>query len=165
MRFKFTRLPPAPDDRQTLWRAHESVPKTPDPESDCCGRIAHELGVDRSRAQEWFTLLRALELVRGTARGYVRLEGRPEDEVLAERLFDRIYGAPAVRSALEAAGGSASKSTVFEAVAETAPGWERLRRNRTWRQEWEAGFDRLLAWLEALGAVDREGETLRLVHI
>lgn len=165
MRFKFTRLPPVPDDLDVLWQARATLPRTPDPESDCCGRIGRELNVDPARAREWFTLLRVLGLVEQTGRGYVEVEDRPDDDVLADRLFDRVYGAETLRSELEAAGGTAPRDEVFETVAESVTSWERLRRRRTWREEWEAGFDRLLDWLAAFDAIDRDDGDLRLVEM
>jgi hypothetical protein len=130
------------------------VARVPDPEADCCARIAEATGCDRPTARDWLTLLRGLGLVERTPDGYRRTGDGVDD--LRDRFRDGVYGA---RAALAALGdGPVDAATVADAVCQ--PTWER-RRAADPARAWRDHVERLLDWLVLVGAADRVDGTYR----
>ncbi|MFB6297498.1 MAG: hypothetical protein ABEH56_03145 [Salinirussus sp.] len=162
MRYKIVPAP-EPGGLDTLLSVQRAVPLVPKPVEDCCTRIRDRTAVSsRDAARRWLTFCVALELVEETDRGYHRRSGEPDREALAEAFGDRVFAAREVRGALPR-GSEAdppSTETVFAAVRESVPRWERDR-VQDWESEWTERVRRLLEWWVAFGAVERIEEGYR----
>lgn len=157
------RLPPAPGPgstaRETLGTARDAVGRVPDPEADCCARVSEAVGVDRRTAQDWLTLLRALGLAERSAAEYRRTEDGVDGATLRERFLAAVYGAREVLGALHGPDGEArSAAVVVDAVPQ--PTWERHRHVDP-EAAWARHVERLLNWLVAVGAAERDAEGYR----
>jgi hypothetical protein len=131
----------------------------PDPEVDCCARVSAAVGSDRRAARDWLTLLRSLGLVARVSGGYHRTDESVDDAALRERFVAGVYGAREVLAALAGPDGPyRSAGAVVDAVAQ--PTWERHRHAEP-DAAWTRHVGRLLDWLVALGAAERNEDGYR----
>lgn len=136
---------------------HEALPLVPDSVEDCCVRVVDRTGVpSRDVAREWITFLEALELAEETPRGYRRRRTEPDPTALADAFERRVFGARELLEAL-AQTGSLTAEAAFEHFRAAVPEWERDR-HPDWEAEWRERTRRLLAWSEAFGLVERDGD-------
>ncbi|MFB6159918.1 MAG: hypothetical protein ABEJ61_01940 [Haloferacaceae archaeon] len=147
---KFKRIPDPPADRAGVERAREAVSRVPDPEADCCRRIAARLDLPRDEGRAWLALLRALGLVERTANGYRRTDADPSPAALRRAFRERVYGAADALAAL--ADGPLAADAVADELA--VPAWER-RRTSDPEAAWRERTRRLLDWLVLLGLAER----------
>ena len=152
MRFK--PVPEPPDSLDGLDRACRAVPLVPEPEDDCCARLADRLEFPREEARTWLAFLRALGLVESGERGYHRVRDASRDPAsLADAFERRVYGAREVLAALREADEPLDADEVA-ARAGLLPRWERERHGETDAKRRERA-QRLLGWLALFGRVDR----------
>ena len=154
-------VPPAASlDR--LAAVQGALPLVPDSLDDCCQRLQDRAGVpDRERAQTWLPFLVALGLANERDGKYYRARSDPEREQLAEQFQANVYGASEMLEAVDGEGANAS--TVFEAIRDIAPQWER-NRDPTWEQTWRERTERLLEWAVLFGLLAQDGERYRLTR-
>lgn len=152
MRFKV--VPPAAGVER-LRAVQAALPLVPNDEESCCARVMREVGVpSQDEAKEWITFCRALGLAEETDAGYRRLRVAPDEELLAERFRERIYGAEDMLSLLESADEPLTADEAFERFA--VPEWER-QRHADWETVWRERVARILGWAAAFGLAE-EGE-------
>jgi hypothetical protein len=155
MRYKV--IPPV-RDVAFLRGARETLPLVPDSVEDCCTRIRD--GTDlpsRDVARETLTFLEALGFAAEAERGYHRVRDPPTEAELAARFRERVFGAAEVIEALEAADEPLEPESVFDAVRDLVPRWERDR-HPDWEAVWLDRTESLLGWAVAFGlAEQRDG--------
>lgn len=150
MRYKIV---PEPRGVDLLLSARDAVPLVPGSVEDCCTRIRDRTGIEsRDAAREWLTFCQALGLVEETDRGYRRIRGEPDRDVLGQAFRDHVFGAEEV---LQALGTEEPRDVraVFARVRGTVPRWERDR-YPDWEDEWHDRIRRLLEWGVAFGRVE-----------
>lgn len=151
MRTKAVPEPPATLDG--LAAAQSAVPLVPEPEESCCVRLASRLdGVNKDRARTWLAFLEALGLVEAGELGYVRTNEPVDGDGLREPFVEGVFGVSEVLAVLEA-DGPADADSVFEAVREHVPAWERHRSPTTWESRWRERVGHLLEWGRLFGLV------------
>jgi hypothetical protein len=147
------RVPPAPAGLAAVDAARGAVARVPDPEADCCARIAAAVDCDRTTARDWLAVLRALGLVERTADGYRRTGDDPSRATLRDRLLDGVYGAREALAAVD--DGARTPAAVAARVPQ--PTWE-SHRTPDPEGAWERHAGHLLGWLALVGAVERDGD-------
>jgi len=152
MRFKH--VPAAPSSVERVFEARRAVPLVPDTQDDCCARLMERCGFpERDEAAKWLTFLRALGLVAEHQQGYARTREDVAADELADAFLAGVYLAPAVRDAVVDADEPVTGDTVFDAVAEAVPQYERNKYPDSWREVWGKTVARELDWLSLLGAL------------
>jgi hypothetical protein len=156
MRFKVA--PPA-RSLDFLREARSAVPLVPRAESDCCGAIQRETGVeDRDTARAYLTFLRALGLVAESEQGYHRTQASLDRAKLAAAYQERVFLVAELLEAIEA--GPKTADSAFEAVREQVPRWER-ERHADWERQWQTNVEHLLAWAVVFDCCTVDGGQFR----
>lgn len=148
-------VPPAPSSLAAATDVVDAVPLVPKPEDDCCRRLIDRAGVaDRGLASSWLVFLAALGVLDDDASGYARGGDVSLDDVesLAARFRDNVFLAAETVDALDDT--PQSPATVFEAVRDGVPRWERAKRDN-WPEFWTGRVERRLDWAVLLGLADR----------
>jgi len=146
-------VPAAPASLARLGEVRDAVPLVPEPEDDCCRRLVERAGVhDRGAASAWLVFLSALGAVEETDLGYARARGDRDRAALAAGFRENVFLAPEVLAAL--GDDPRTPSTVFEAVRERVPRWERTKR-QNWEAFWTERVERRLDWAVLLGLAER----------
>jgi hypothetical protein len=158
---KFKIVPP-PRSRGFVGEAQRALPLVPGSENDCCARLVDRTDLAaRDEAREWITFLRALGLAERTESGYRRLRRDPAFEALAAAFRERVFGAAAVLSVLDAADGPLGVEAVYVRFREAVPNWERHRR-ADWDEEWRERVERLLGWAVVFDLAEHVDDAYRI---
>lgn len=149
-------LPEPPDDLARVTDARRAIPLVPAAERECVARLMGELPLaSRDQARAWLTFLRGLGYIEAGRRGYHRTNSSVPE--LAVAFVDGVYGGREILEILAGAEEPLQPSAVFDRFEPHIPPWER-RRDSDWRATWRPRVTCRLAWLVALGLVDRTSE-------
>lgn len=141
MRYKVA--PPA-HSLDCLRRARNAIPLVPDDKGDCCAAIQRATDVrGREQAREFLTFLQALGLVAESDRGYHRTREDMDRDALATTYREQVFLVAELLDAVAA--GADTPVSVFEAVREAIPRWER-ERDPEWEENWRRRVKNLLGW-------------------
>ncbi|MFB6361428.1 MAG: hypothetical protein ABEH59_08925 [Halobacteriales archaeon] len=155
-------LPPTPAALDTVSDAQNAVPLVPSPENDCCARLQDRLDLEaRDTAATWLDFLRGLGLAEEGPAGFSRGRTDLEQDELATRFLEAVYGAEEVRSTLREADAPLAAATVANRTESLISPWERQRDGHRSPEVWETRTKNLLDWLVLLGiaADTKEGYT------
>lgn len=161
MQFKPIPAPPAESDPiATIEAVRTALPPDPDPDLDCCARVMAETVLDtREEAADWLTFLRALELAVEEPDGYRRepIDGDLEPERLTTAFRQRLVGAGSALDAVETANEPVTAETIFETLeaSDAIPRSARHRHDDRLESRWTNRIERILAWAETFGLVER----------
>lgn len=142
-------VPEPPTDLDDIRPFQRAVPLVPGSTDDCCARLRDRCDLpNRQIANDWLAFLRALGLVRETARGFVRTDAEPTPELIREGLRERVLLVPEALDALRESSPAEplTPDALFEATRESVPRHDRAR-DPQWEDTWRERADRLLRWL------------------
>ena len=146
---------PRPRGVEFLQQAQLALPLVPNPVEDCCSRLVMDCDVPaQDDAREHVTFLWALGLAAETDGNYHSTREFPDEETLAERFRERVFLADDVLAAVEEGDDPVTPAAAFAAVRDAVPRWERSR-HTDWEAVWTERVERILAWAEAFGLVER----------